>query len=73
MRLPRNAASCAHVVRVISRHFSHLPSWGRAKTNRVLPRRALRSQGAPSPANPAVQPPQPDTHGDVLPAVEACR
>ena len=39
----------------------HLPSSGRAKTNRVFPRRALRSQGAPSPANPAVQPPQP-TH-----------
>ena len=34
-------------------------SSGRAKTKRVLPRRALRSQGAPSPAKPAVQPPQP--------------
>ena len=37
----------------------HFFSSGRAKTNRVFPRRALRSQGAPSPANPAVQPPQP--------------
>jgi hypothetical protein len=32
---------------------------GRAKTNMVFPRRAFRSQGAPSPAKPAVQPPQP--------------
>ena len=38
---------------------AHLPSSGRAKTNRVFPRCAFRSQGAPSPANPAVQPPQP--------------
>src|SRR6516165_121202 len=39
----------------------HLAFSGRAKTNRVLPRRALRNHGAPSPAKPAVQPPQP-TH-----------
>src|SRR5262249_58101684 len=41
------------------RHNEHRYSFGNANTNRLFPRRALRSQGAPSPAKPAVQPPQP--------------
>ena len=50
--------SCLATLRTPSGH-THLLSSGRAKTNSVFPRRAFRSQGAPSPANPAVQPPQP--------------
>jgi hypothetical protein len=34
-------------------------SFGKANTNNVFPRRAFFSHGAPSPAKPATQPPQP--------------